>query len=247
MIKTKEDLTGQRFGRLVVLEQAEDHIQENGKHIARWWCQCDCGSEPVAIIGNNLTKTNGTKSCGCIMRENAATRCRDNPPSKKYNTYDLTGEYGIGWTIKGVEFWFDLEDYDKIKNYCWHYTDKGYIREPGGKSLHRIVMNAQDGDVIDHIQHPKKPEPIIDNRKQNLRFVTFSQNNMNQHLRSDNISNTKGVWFDKTRNKWVAEIKISNRKKFLGRFVNLDDAIRARKEAEDKYFGEYSYDYSQQI
>lgn len=102
MVKTKEDLTGRRFGRLVVLEQAEDHVQENGKHIARWWCQCDCGSEPMAIIGNNLTKTNGTKSCGCIMRENAATRCRDNPPSKKYNTYDLTGEYGIGWTIKGV-------------------------------------------------------------------------------------------------------------------------------------------------
>lgn len=110
--------------------------------------------------------------------------------------------------------------------------------------MHRIVMNAQDGDVIDHIQHPKKPEPIIDNRKQNLRFVTFSQNNMNQHLRSDNISNTKGVWFDKTRNKWAAEIKINNRKKFLGRFVNLDDAIRARKEAENKYFGEYSYDHS---
>jgi hypothetical protein len=43
----------------------------------------------------------------------------------------------------------------------------------------------------------------------------------------------------------VAEIKMNNRKKFLGRFVNLDDAIKARKEAEEKYFGEYAYDYLQ--
>ena len=37
---------------------------------------------------------------------------------KKYNTYDLSGEYGIGYTSKGEEFYFDLDDYDKIKDYC---------------------------------------------------------------------------------------------------------------------------------
>ena len=38
---------------------------------------------------------------------------------KKYNTYDLSGEYGIGYTTKGEKFLFDLEDYEKIKDYCW--------------------------------------------------------------------------------------------------------------------------------
>lgn len=38
--------------------------------------------------------------------------------NKRYNRYDLTGEYGIGYTNQGVEFYFDLEDYDKIKEYC---------------------------------------------------------------------------------------------------------------------------------
>ena len=40
------------------------------------------------------------------------------------NVYDLSGEYGIGYTLKGEEFYFDLEDYDKIKDYCWHINKK---------------------------------------------------------------------------------------------------------------------------
>ncbi|WP_368488451.1 hypothetical protein [Clostridium sp. BJN0013] len=37
----------------------------------------------------------------------------------KYNTYDLTGEYGIGYDAKGNIFYFDLEDYDRIKDFYW--------------------------------------------------------------------------------------------------------------------------------
>lgn len=45
------------------------------------------------------------------------------------NTYDLSGEYGIGYTTKGEEFWFDLEDYDKIKSiYSGHPLAKDKIR-----------------------------------------------------------------------------------------------------------------------
>ena len=47
--------------------------------------------------------------------------------SRKYNTYDLSGDYGIGYTEEGNEFSFDLEDYDKIKNYYWNIDNKGYI------------------------------------------------------------------------------------------------------------------------
>ena len=40
--------------------------------------------------------------------------------NKKYNKYDITShDYGIGWTYDGYEFYFDLLDYDLIKNYCW--------------------------------------------------------------------------------------------------------------------------------
>ena len=47
---------------------------------------------------------------------------------KQYNNYDLSGEYGIGYLFNGEEFYFGLEDYDKIKNYCWYKDSGGYIR-----------------------------------------------------------------------------------------------------------------------
>lgn len=58
------DLTGQVFGKLTVLECVG---KIDGKHYY-WKCQCECGNQKI-IRGNNLTKTNGTKSCGCLITE----------------------------------------------------------------------------------------------------------------------------------------------------------------------------------
>jgi hypothetical protein len=55
----KIDLTGKRFGKLVVLEQAE----KSGQRL-RWRCRCDCGGESV-VFGNNLQRGH-TQSCGCL-------------------------------------------------------------------------------------------------------------------------------------------------------------------------------------
>lgn len=57
------DLTGQRFGRLVVLERAEDDKNKN----PRWRCRCDCGNETV-VLGHHL-RTGNTRSCGCFFHE----------------------------------------------------------------------------------------------------------------------------------------------------------------------------------
>ena len=53
---------------------------------------------------------------------------------------------------------------------------------------------------------------------------------------NNTTSGIKGVWFDKSRGLWAAEIKIRGKKHFLGRFLKLEDATKARKLAEDKYF-----------
>lgn len=63
----KLDLTGQRFGKLVVIERKP--IVENGKVITgQWLCQCDCGKTTV-VKTSNLT-IGKTKSCGCIQYQN---------------------------------------------------------------------------------------------------------------------------------------------------------------------------------
>ena len=60
---------------------------------------------------------------------------------------------------------------------------------------------------------------------------------MNRRLQSNNTSGYTGVSFDKKTNKWMARIN----KVTLGYFENIEDAIKARKEAEIKYFGEFRY------
>ena len=139
------DLTDQKFGSLTVVKRLE-----NNKHKkAMWLCKCDCNGNEKGYIGSQLINGN-TKSCGCHARKRASEA------NKKYNTYDLSGEYGIGYTSNtNKEFYFDLEDYDKIKDHCWS-SNRGYIVTKANNTtynLHRLIMNANDTEKVDHIYH----------------------------------------------------------------------------------------------
>lgn len=130
----------------------------------------------------------------------------------------------------------DLEDVDKVKNYKW-YTNKGYVLNDSIGWIHRFIMDCPDNMVIDHINHNR-----LDNRKSNLRICTQHQNSMNQGIRNDNTSGITGVHFDKSRDKWAAQIMYNGRQINLGRFNTKEEAIQARKNAEIEYFGEYRND-----
>lgn len=225
------DLTGQKFGKLIALKRVEN--SKNGQ--ARWLCKCECGNE-VIVQSNHLNNGN-IKSCGCI---------KHNSYNKKYNRYDLSGEYGIGYTSKGEEFYFDLEDYDKIKDYCWFIDSNGYVVSNKSRckqkhiSMHRLLFpNAEDVD------HKYGENTRNDNRKNNLRPCTHQNNIFNCKVPKNNTSGVTGVSWNKNMNKWQSYIMVNYRKINLGYFSNFDNAVKARKEAEDKYFGEFSYNNSQ--
>lgn len=226
------DITGQAFGRLTAIKQVGQPKHLKPKRDIYWLCKCSCGSNKDVIKTGYDLRSGNTKSCGCLNRELAKTR------SKKYNTYDLSGNYGIGYTSKNEEFYFDLEDYDLIKDYYWYVNDNGYAITPKDANtnkrirMHRLIMDAPDGVQVDHIKHNK-----LDNRKKYLRLVTSQQNQMNRR-------NVKGVYWNKDCNKWNSKIGYNGKSIDLGLYENKDDAIKARKEAEEHYFGKYSYDNS---
>ena len=66
-----EDLTGKKFGRLTVIERAEDHVTPKGQHQRRWLCKCSCGMEKVFYATQLKT---GTNSCGCLKEERKEKR-----------------------------------------------------------------------------------------------------------------------------------------------------------------------------
>ena len=89
-----------------------------------------------------------------------------------------------------------------------------------------------------------KKHRLFDNRKDFLRIGNQSQNMMNASKRIDNTSGTTGISQLSRDGKWSAEIQFNNKKIRLGIFEDLEDAIKARKEAEEKYFGEWSLENS---
>ena len=247
MVKVKEDMTGWIMAehgfpdsKIIVVKQAEDYISPQGYHYACWWCRCTCGNSDLFIVKARELRSGDTQSCGCLKAEKSRER------QKRYNNFQLNlsdefGKYGIGYCHNtNREFYFDMDDYDKIKDYCWFecfHTD-GYRSveawEKNKKSqirMHQVIM----GKYYDH-----KDRNPFNNRKYNLRKATPTENARNKSLSINNTSGVVGVGWDKDNKKWVAFIGMDYKTKKLGRYINKEDAIKARLEAEQKYYGEFA-------
>ena len=237
----KLDLTGQKFNHLTVIKEGEPkkyYNKKTGKYESKatWWCKCDCGNEDLVLVSGVNLKSGHTKSCGCLRSETVKNIGKKR---KKYNTYDLSGEYGIGYTSNTNEpFYFDLEDFDKIKDYCWaeHKLSSGY------KALETTINKKTvrfhyllDKKGWDHIN--RNP---FDNRKINLRKATPEGSARNHTIRKDNTSGTSGVYWHKGAKKWTAEIGLNGKMKYLGAFNTYEEAVEARIKAEKDLYGEWS-------
>lgn len=239
MVKVKEDLTGRVFERLTVLEQVEDYITPNGRHKAQWLCKCSCEENKLVIKQGDLLKNGHTRSCGCLSNESVINN--NKTLKHKINQYNLNGEYGVGFTLNtNVEFYFDLEDYDKIKDYCWneHILTNGYHSLeawiPELKKhirMHHLILNK----YADH-----KDRNPLNNRKSNLRQATSAQNAQNHTKYKNNTSGITGVYFNKYHNCWIAEISVNKKRITIGRYQDKNDAIRARLMAEMEYHSEFA-------
>jgi hypothetical protein len=114
-------------------------------------------------------------------------------------------------------------------------NSKGYIVVcVKGKTYkaHGLIWLGMTGafptNQIDHINRIK-----TDNRWQNLRDISTSQNNRNKGLQKNNTSGVKGVCFNKKTNKWEVYIANNNKKRvYLGLYKNFNVAIQVRNKAE---------------
>lgn len=234
-----KDLIGLKFGRLQVVsrnyEAQDEHYKNTGYQKAFWNCICDCGNTAIVSSCALNNKTSPTRSCGCYKKERI--HAQKNTKDIKWVT-DGNITYGI--TNNGDKFLIDTEDFDKVKGYCWRKERKGYIvaNNRNGSNrivwIHRIIMCANDDEIVDHINWDKS-----DNRKCNLRIATKTQNNINIKRKSNNTSGYTGV--SVLRNgKFHSAISYGGIKYHLGTFDNIDDAAKVRHEAEKVLHGEWS-------
>ena len=223
MSKKLDIKVGQRFNRLTVVEELPIYVAPNGQRKRRFRCKCGCGNCTDVMLSNLVY--GGVVSCGCAKIDSIKVS------KKKFNNYEDCGDYLIGFTSNGVSFKIDKEDFNSIKNFCWAESKLNYIYTNINKRtvyLHRLITNAPDGMVVDHINHD-----TTDNRKCNLRVCTQQENTRNRA--------SSGVSKRCDTNRWEAYVFMANKKMHLGYFATKEEALMARKNGEKKYYKEFAY------
>lgn len=279
MVKNTDDIVGQIFSELTVLEYLG---KENKQH--KYKCRCSCGKECVVDRGSILS--GNVKSCGHLQY---ATR----PP--RYNVEEMIGQHFGKWEVlesagrirpgeigyrcrcacgnesiiprqtllqglskscghckepwiedmdgyyryhctNGATFLFSKEDYDLVSSRKWAMNMDGYaVTTDTQERFIRLILNARDDDYVDHINM----DPT-DNRRENLRICSWSDNNCNKVLQRNNTTGFKGVSFHKDAGKYKSIIWKDGVRHYLGLFEMPEDAAQAYDDAARELHGEFA-------
>jgi hypothetical protein len=137
-------------------------------------------------------------------------------------------------TENGYYYLIDKQNLHKIRSKALCYDKSiGYVLiKEGGKwiLLHRYLMNAKSGQVVDHINRDK-----TDNRIKNLRFVNKSQNNFNRNVKKRDLP--RGIYFDKYGNRYRACLSVNNKTLKLGSFKTIKEAKKVYDEKIIEIYG----------
>ena len=128
-----------------------------------------------------------------------------------------------------------------VKSKKGYYNVNLHNKGEGKKmQIHRLValtffQNLENKPFVDHKNNIK-----TDNSVNNLRFATNIENCQNQSIAKNNTSNVKGVSFDKTLQKWRAQITINRKIMYIGCYNTLEEAKEARQNKAKSLFGEFT-------
>lgn len=154
--------------------------------------------------------------------------------------------------LTNSEFKVSIDDchFDELNKYKWRCNHNGYAEvdrktklytKYKTRKMHRIIYQIINGVGC------LKPDNLIDhhdgctfnNTSINLRLATHQQNNRNIKKRVGKTSKYKGVHWDKWKNRWISNITIDGKAKYLGSCMIETDAARKYNEAVLKYFGDW--------
>jgi len=138
----------------------------------------------------------------------------------------------------------DADDYERLNRYKWHvgvypnnrvYPSRWSVVKSKRIRMHKDILTPVRGFVIDHINGN-----TLDNRKDNLRICTHSQNLTNVGKKSNNTSGYKGVSWNKSHGKWQSQICVNGKTTYLGHFNDKLKAAKAYDDAALKHHGEFA-------
>ena len=214
--KNLKDITGERYGKLVVIRLLDE--RKDGKTV--WECQCDCGN--IAQVTEGHLQSGNTKSCGCLQKEAMSQ-------IGKSSIKDLTGQkYGrlevIRLTDKrrnGSSVWECKCDCGNVVLVTSGCLQSGSLRSCGCLQREQTSERAKSLDLDELLGR-------IDNTS-----VSIIKS---KKVRKDSETGHRGVGYNKRSHKYYSYIGFKRKLYHLGSFAELEDAIEARKRAEEEVF-----------
>ena len=232
-----EEMIGKKYHRLLVVKDLGRIIKEGTKQPKRYVeCICECDGKTVITTAHSVYH-GIAQSCGCLQREFAKSGEACKKRNEFYTLDDVTFV-----KFSNCEEWFlcDTDDWEKLKDHCWHRDIKGYAAATiNGRTtfMHKLIMNTPDHLETDHIYQVKNG--VCDNRKSNLEIKPHKYNARNSVLSKSNTSGHKGVSPSKNKKKWIARIMVDGKNIYLGTFDTIEEAVEARRKADIKYSDGY--------
>ena len=209
-----KDLSGMRFGKLTAVRRLDEKRGKDNSYL--WLCRCDCGAE-VKVSVNALTSGDYT-SCGCGKSERLRAKAKN-----------ISGEvFGRLTAVEPIEKRMGNSVVWRCVCSCSNTVEGPYNSLVSGNTKSCGCMKSEN------------PGPAA-----RMRYVDGTCVDMleKRTLRADNTSGVTGVQREKKSGKWRAVITFKGKTYYLGRFEKIDDAARARKEAEEKIFGDFLLQY----
>ncbi|MBC1419896.1 AP2 domain-containing protein [Listeria fleischmannii] len=215
---------GETYNKLTVVKKLNECSGTN----RLWLCRCECGN----LVKSTAYKISSghTKSCGCLVKETAAANFQKEI-GKTYQMLRILKDSGK--RTKGGQ------RIVTCRCACGQETDVVFSKLTGGythscgcyarKIRQATLKNRTKEDIQRGIQKQRDQKQLIEGTR------VLNINKPNQLLKN-NTSGRKGVTFDKSRQKWLAQIEFQGKHHFLGRYSQFEDAVKAREEAEEKYF-----------
>lgn len=202
-------MVGQKFDRWTVI--AESGRSKCGQ--PTWECICACGN--VRVVDGNSLRRGLSKSCGCLREESFIIRI---------TTHGMKG-------TPTYKTWLDmLQRCNNLNNS--HYPDYGgrgitvCDRWLKFEDFFEDMGKRLDNLTLERINNNKGYSP------DNCKWATRTEQSRNQRVRKDNVIKIKGIVWNKQCQKYQARIGANNKQYYLGLFTDLQEAIKARKQAE---------------